>query len=195
MKYVLGIDFGNISQKVSSCIERIFSDASGLTAESGEFISNFCELHVCFRWNLLDHDHRLISDPSAVPVEFVHLFPYELRCDVQNFAECESVERLDLLRCDHKVIGDLVAYEDISVSVIDDTSGRIYGRIDHGVVFGRHLVLVLQYLNAEKFGNQDYCSSTETDKKFIFSVEFHVSGPSYFRSSVVRMFVTMRARM
>ena len=175
------IDLGNIAQKISSGIERIFPYASCLSSESGELVCNFGELHICLRWYLLYHDHRLEADPSAVSFEFLHLLPYEFRSDVKYMAKSKSVEILDFLRCHEEIVRHLVSYKDFSVPVMDDASGRIYRAVYHGVVLSVHLVLVLKNLDAEKLGNQDGCCCAETYQKFVFPVEIHLRPPIFCR--------------
>ena len=67
------IHLGYVAQQVSSGIERIFAEASRLSAEARKLVRHFSELHICFRRELLVHDHSLIADPAPVLVEFSHL--------------------------------------------------------------------------------------------------------------------------
>ena len=59
---ICGINLGHITEKVSSGIVRVISDGSRLASEAWELILDFRELHVCFLWHLLYHDHGAPAD-------------------------------------------------------------------------------------------------------------------------------------
>ena len=175
------IDFGYISKKVSSCIERIFTYASCLAAESGELIGDLSELPVSLLRNLLDHHDCLPADLSAEQLVFGHLLLDEFRCDVQHAAEGQSVEGLDLTRGHHEVVRNLVADKNLSVAVMDYASGGVDGGIDHRIVLGVKLVVLVQNLDGEKFGYENGRRRAEADKKLVLPVEFHPSPPIFCR--------------
>ena len=184
-----GIHLRHIAQKVSSCIERIFSDASCLSLETREFVGYFCKAHVCFRWDLLDHHYRLETDSLSVFLVFRHFASDEFDVYIQNIAECGSVKLLDLPWGYKQVVCDLVADKDVAVPVVYDTSCRIDGRIYHRVILGVKLVLVVENLNAEKFDKKNRCDYAEACEQLVFPVEFHRA--SYFLSSGVSVLMTI----
>ena len=189
-----GIDLGNIAEKISSGIERIFAYASGLASEAGKLISHFGEFHICFLRHLFDHHDCLPADLSAELAVFCHLFLDELRSDVKHAAEGERIEFLHLTWSHHQVICDLVPDEDLTVPVVDYASGGVDGSIYHRVVAGIQLVFLVKYLDGEKLGNQDCSGCAQADQEFVLSVKFHPI-PSYLLSSGVRMSVTSMARI
>ena len=89
-------------------------------------------------------------------------------------AKSKSVEILDFLRCHEEIVRHLVSYEDFSVPVMDDASGRVDGGIYHGIVRCISLVLVVKYLNAEQLDDQYGCNGAETYQQLVLPVELHL---------------------
>ena len=50
------VHLGDVAEKVSSCIDRIVTDASDLALESRKLILDFREFHIGRGRNLLEHD-------------------------------------------------------------------------------------------------------------------------------------------
>ncbi len=71
-------------------------------------------------------------------------------CDVEGGAEIECIERFDLARDKHDIIGRLVEHHQFAVAVIDYAARRIYRFFQECVGIGRLLVLHFIYLQVEK---------------------------------------------
>ena len=128
------IHLGNIAKKVAAGIERVVPDTSDLSLETRELVLDFGKLHIFLGGELLHHYDRLVADSSAVLAVFSHFTPDEVRLNIQDACKEESVKFLDFLRGYENVVCYLVADYDLSVPVVDDTSGRVYDVIDHRVV-------------------------------------------------------------
>ena len=168
------INLGYVTKEVSTGVIRIFAYASGLSLETREPIGNLCKTHICFLRNLLQHDYGLPSDAPAVLLVLRHLFTNQIRRYIKRFGKPQGVELLNLPRSYNDIVCNLVSYEDVAVPVMDDASCRIYHRVHHGIVVGVHLVFVIKNLDAEKLDNQDACCHTKSDKKLVFSIQFHI---------------------
>ena len=175
LRHVVRVDFGNIAQKVTAGVERVFPDASGLPPESREAVCDLGKLHVCFRRKLLEHHDALVAYPASVLVELVHLLLDRLGRYVKYIRKCQSVEFLYFLGRDHKVVCHPVSYKDVTVPVVDDAAGRVDGGVHHRVVFCAELVFVFYDLDAEELDYQDAGSGTESYQKFVFPVQFHAA--------------------
>ena len=112
------VHFGNVAEEIAAGVDRVVADAADLAPEAGIAVFDLIEAHVGLGRHLAEHDPGLVADRADVAVVFVHLGPEELRRHVQDLGEGQRVERLDLLRRDHDVIGDLVAHEDLPVAVM-----------------------------------------------------------------------------
>ena len=130
------------------------------------------------------------ANPDGIVVSYVNT-----TAEVKSHTDicCTSANALSIVKglpSDAKVF--FVPDKNLSVSVVNDASCRIYRCIYLGVVFSAFLVCVVNDLDAEELGNQDACHGTEAYEKLVLSVEFHFP-PSYFLSSGARMLVTMMA--
>ena len=160
---VVGIYLGDVAQQVPSGVDRVVADASGLPPEPWEIVLKLSELHVCLRLYLLEHHHALVADAAAVPGIFSHLPLDEFGRHVQRLRQHQRVEPLHFPRSDKDVIGDFVADDDLSVTVVDDASCRVDDVIDHRVVGRIDLVPVIDYLDVEQLSQNDRGDDQEPD--------------------------------
>ena len=163
---VLLVDLRDVSQKVSSRIERIVADASDLSPEPREVVLDLGELHVGLGLDLLEHHHALVADLPSVPGIFSHLVPDEIGGHPQRIGKHQGVERGDLFRSDQDVIGNLVSDNDLPVPVVDYASGGVDDVIDHRVVGRVDLVLVLDDLDVEQLPHDDGGSDHQSNDQF-----------------------------
>lgn len=152
---VVRVHLGDVTQQVSSGVDRVVPDASGLPPESRKVVLKFGELHVGFWFYLLEHHDALVADTAAVSGIFSHLVPDEFRGHVKGVGQHQCVEPLDFPRGDKDVVGYFVADDDLAVAVVDDASGRVDDVIDHRVVRRVDLVLVVNDLDVEQFSEYD----------------------------------------
>ena len=89
---IIGIDLGDVAQKVASGIERIVPDAPHLGAETREQILLLGEFDICLDAHLLEEGLGLESYPAAVLVVVLHLFPYEIHARVQRVGKSYGVQ-------------------------------------------------------------------------------------------------------
>ena len=125
------VDFGNISEKISSGVEGVFPYASRLSSESGEPVCDFREFQICLRRDLFQHDDAPVSYPGPVPVVFIHFLHDEFGTDAEDIAQGQRVECLHFLRGHEEVVCHLVAYQYLAVPVVDYSAGRVYGLVHH----------------------------------------------------------------
>ena len=162
---VVRIDLGDIAQQVSAGIERIVADGTHLTPETGELVLQLRKLHISRRRDLLEHHDRLVTDAAPVLAVFRHLLPDEVDGDIQRLRQLERIESLYLPRRHEDVIGDRVADDDLAVAVVDDAARGIDHVIDHRVVGGVPLILVIQDLDDEQLDDQDADRDAEADQE------------------------------
>ena len=168
--HVPGIHFGNISEEVSSRVERVFADASSLASESGELICHLGELHVSLRREFLEHHDGLIADFAPVLLVLVHLGLDVFVCDVKHLCKRKCIKLSYFPWSYHQVVCDPVAHEDIPVAVMDDATGRVDGGVYHRVVLCAELVFVLDDLYAEQLQDQDSRCCAQAYEKFVLPV-------------------------
>ena len=175
--HVVRIHLGDIAEEVASGVDRVVAYASELSLESGELVLDLGEPHVCLGRDLLDHGLRLVADTRAVLAVIGHPVADELDVHVQCRREGEGVEGLDLARRHDDVVCGLVADEDLPVTVVDDAACGVDGLVDHGVVVGTLLVLVMDDLDGEKLDQKDGGDGPQTYQKLVFPAEVHGLSP------------------
>ena len=153
--YVVGVHLRDIAEQVSTGVDGIVPDASGLSPEAWELVLDLSELHVGLRLYLLEHHDTLVTDAATVPGIFIHLVTDEFWCHVEGVRQHKRVELFHLARGDKDVVGDLVADYDLAVAVIDDASGGIDDVIDHRIVVRVDLVFVIDDLDVEQLPEDD----------------------------------------
>ena len=80
--YVLLVDFGDVTEKVASGIDRVVPDAPYLPSEPRKIVLELSEFHVSLRFDLLEHDHALVADLFLVTGIFPHLLLDEIDANI-----------------------------------------------------------------------------------------------------------------
>ena len=153
--YVLLVDFGDVTEKVASGIDRIVPDAPDLPSEPGEIVLELSEFHVSLRFDLLEHDHALVADLFLVTGIFPHLLLDEIDAHIEGGSKHQGVERSDFPRRHENVVSDFVTDDYLSIPVVDDSPCRVDHVVDHGIVRRVYLVLVINDLDVEQLAQKD----------------------------------------
>ena len=97
----------------------------------------------------------LIAYSGAELSVIVELFDEILLIYVQYGTKRRGVQIADFAWRDHNVVASPVAYQNLSMPVVDDSTWRIDGLAQNGIVHRVGLVLIVDDLHVEEPGQQN----------------------------------------
>ena len=147
---VVGVDFRDVAQQVAAGVEGVGARGARHAREAGEEEALLDELAVLLAGHLALEDERLVADLAAVEPVFPEALLDEGRVEVEDPAEGQRVEFLDVVGRDHDVVGQLVVHDHFAVAVEDAAAGRVDGLVFEGVVLGRDAVFLVENLDLEE---------------------------------------------
>ena len=159
------VDLGNISQKVAARIYGVLPYSAHLPLEAGEFVLDLVKAHVCFCRHGAHHCDGLEADGAAPAVEIGHLFPDEIRCNLQHGGKGQGVELLHLPGAHHYVVCHFVSNQDVAVAVEDNAAGGVHGFINGGVAVRVFLEAGVENLQGEDSSQQQEYNDSQADKQ------------------------------